>query len=84
MCVTEGNQGPCVFPFKYLGVEYNECIPPSLHDGLLGGNGTGPWCATKVWGNLSHDKEHRAICKPNCKVVSSILLMTMKSGDYKT
>ena len=45
MCVTEGNRGPCVFPFKYLGVEYNECIPPSLHDGLLGGNGTGPWGA---------------------------------------
>ena len=47
---------PCVFPFKYKGVEYNNCTTE--------GNGVIPWCATSVagdghytyWGNCDTTK----------------------------
>ena len=41
-CRTVGtNAKPCVFPFRYAGVEYTECTPRDSDTGQ-------PWCATEV------------------------------------
>ena len=39
-CVTTSGV-PCIFPFKYRGVEYTECT-------TVGSVGGTPWCATEV------------------------------------
>ena len=71
ICLTEEEDVPCVFPYKYQGVEYNECYDPSLQEKYFGG--TKPWCPTRVDSNLKFLPEHQATCKANCDVVSAIM-----------
>ena len=45
-CVTDDNNKPCVFPFKYQGKEHNSCIVSSKNF----------WCATEVKSNGYYKK----------------------------
>ncbi|CAB4058557.1 unnamed protein product [Lepeophtheirus salmonis] len=47
--------GPCVFPFKYLGVSYSEC---TMMDSTL------PWCATSV--DAGRTYTNYDYCPPSC------------------
>ena len=53
-CVTDDNNKPCVFPFKYQGKEQNSCIESNKKF----------WCATEVKSNGYYKKW--AYCGENC------------------
>lgn len=56
-CGGTGNNGECVFPFKYRGKTYNSCTRID--------HANRPWCyvttVSKKWGNCRHSD-----CKPTC------------------
>ena len=56
---------PCVFPFIYKGITYNECMDSDHHSTSC------YWCSTKVDGNGVHiDNEgHWGCCNEICPTV---------------
>ena len=59
---------PCVFPFQYHGMTFNNC---TNYDGA----DNKAWCATKVDGSGNHfyggdeyDQENWGNCGPNCPI----------------
>ena len=64
VCYTIGGPGannPCVFPFRYNGVFYNECT-------LVAADDNKPWCSTRVYDNGTHVSGggHYGNCGPRC------------------
>ena len=53
-CVTDDNNKPCIFPFKYQGKEHNSCIVSNKNF----------WCATELKSNGNYKKW--ANCGENC------------------
>ena len=57
-CETKGGYGPCVFPFKYQGTEYNACSNAGGYE---------HWCAYEVDEVGVNDVMTKwAYCMDNC------------------
>ncbi len=57
---------PCIFPFTYEGVTYNNCTVANDPDNM-------PWCSTKVDEDGNHVKAGRywGHCDPDCNEISA-------------
>ena len=63
-CYTVSGPGankPCMFPFRFNGVNYNTCTLDSAEENK-------PWCSTRVDGNNNHvpGGGHYGNCGPKC------------------
>ena len=61
-CETKGENGCCVFPFIYKGIEYNSCTTE-------GARGDKHWCAYSVFTSIENNLEMNDwdYCKDYCK-----------------
>ena len=65
---------PCVFPFRYQGTTYYECITKD--------NGDIPWCATKVRSDLRYIRREWGICGPQCHMSNFFIYLTISSSRF--